>query len=161
MTDICLTKHYRDACQYFTKFSRTLTISPPRMENTNENVHALYSKIHTVLDGFCLDYLLVPEFVADEELFPAHYRLHFHGVVKFKCRMQLDNFMSKAHMKALNKIGITKVDGIPHPRWIEYMFKGYEDTKSFMYEALIIQKSDKFVPLNIMLPYDQYDSNEE
>ena len=121
------------------------------MELTNENVESLYLRIHSALKGYCLDYLLVPEF--------ADMRLHFHGVVKFKTRWQLETFMSRTHMHILRKIGQTHVDGVPKPKWIQYMFKEYEITRNMMFEYAIIERRDDYVPPNIMTQLINYEDD--
>lgn len=142
MDDAFCSRDFRDACQYFTKFCRTITISPPLQDNTNENVQAMYLKIHQALKGFCLDYLLLPEFKDS--------RIHFHGVIKFRTKDQIELFCSRSHMIQIRKIGMVHIDGIPHPKWIQYMFKEVDITSQLMFNYTIIKKSDDHVPFNIM-----------
>lgn len=161
MTDYICSRDYKKACGFFTKLCRTITISPPdkkKKDDANTHHYTIYSKIHSALKHAVSEYILIPEY--------ANYtaRLHFHGVIKFRTNMQLDNFMRKANMRMIQKtIGQIKIDGVPHPRWIEYMFKDNELTRKMQYRYTIIDDTEMFVPLNISVSMfgDEDPSDEE
>jgi hypothetical protein len=132
------TAHWRHANNFFTKLCRTITISPeypPRyytekaahvadpgykFEYTQTEVYNMMSCIQQSMDG--TDYILIPEFSEAG-------RLHFHGVFRMKTRNQIDNFVKVNAPLMTRRIGQTKIDGVPHPAWIQYMFKDYEQTE--------------------------------
>lgn len=161
MTDYICSKDYKKACCFFTKLCRTITISPPLGRTgkpDNDHHFTIYAKIHHALAGRSSDYILIPEYAGEEE------RLHFHGVIKFSGNFQLENFMSRSVMKIIQKtIGQIKVDGVPHPRWIEYMFKDNENTQLIQNNYTVIDARDPFVPINIRCSIDDYifDEDEE
>jgi len=133
------TAAWRHANNFFTKFCRTITISPDfpvryylehedngvPFEYSQQEVYFLLSAVKQSMDKGTTDYILIPEF-SDEG------RLHFHGVVKFKYKNSIVNFLKSDARLMTRRLGQTKLDGIPHPAWINYMFKDYLKTEDHL-----------------------------